>query len=508
LVLPINVCIVWLLAQHASRRRELVDALMALTYAVLALSVLLDSLLLFGLWRSIGFYTLPYTMPVLMAVFSLVLLGRVLQAMRDSEELTQTLERRVSERTLALQAAHDAKARFLTAASHDLRQPLHAIALLVGLLRERIRYPEVRNLVDRVQSGVDDLATLLGGLLDLSRLEGGQLQPRFEPVPLQPLLQSLAETAAPLAQARGLELRVARSRAVVRTDRVLLDSMLRNLVSNAIRYTPAGVVLVGVRRRPGAIAQMQVIDTGVGIAESDRQRVFDEFYRGRSAAQIDAGFGLGLSIVRRAADLLGHKVGLWSSPGTGTRISLDLPVVPFISPVEDGPAETTSADVSPIDRRTLAGTFVAVLEDDVAVRDALSALLRQWDCHVVVADSVTGLLGALKLHLRAPDLLLSDFRLGGGDDGLNAVAQLRARLGQPGSPALLLTADTSVDLLQRAGALGIPVSHKPILPAQLAASMALLIRGRSTSGVESEAEPAYRNDRLGPGGDVEGPQHR
>lgn len=468
-LLPLNLFTAWVFIAHAARSRRWPEGLMAATYGVLVASGLHDNLMVFGVIDGLRVFSLPYAMPVLMAVFSVVMLNRVLEAMRVAEDLTQALEQRVADRTRDLAAANEAKSRFLAAASHDLRQPLNAIALLVGLLRERIRYPEVRALVDKAQATVEGMSGLLRGLLDLSRLEGDQVRLRVEPVALQPLLAGILATDLPQAQARGLVLRVARSRAVVLSDRTLLESLLRNLVANAIRYTPRGRVLVGVRHRGGR-AWLQVIDTGVGIPEHERERVFEEFFRGRAAEGGETGFGLGLSIVQRSARLLGHPLDLQSTPGQGTCVQIGLP----LAPREDwGIADATAVPV--VDgrhRARIAGCFVALIEDQATERDAVASLLRQWGCHVVQGANLEELATALQQHLRQPDLLLSDYRLGQGANGLDALAALRDLIERPEAPALLLTAETTESVLAHARRCGVPVLHKPISPARLCEAMA------------------------------------
>ncbi|MBN8509650.1 MAG: hybrid sensor histidine kinase/response regulator [Burkholderiales bacterium] len=456
---------------HAVRCRGWPESLMAATYTMLVISGVHDVLMALGVFAGLGVFSLPYTMPVLMAVFSIVMLNRVLHAMHVAEDLTLTLERRVADRTRDLAAANEAKGRFIAAASHDLRQPLHAIALMVGLLRERIRYPEVKALVDKVQAAVDGMSGLLTGLLDISRLDGGQVRPKVEEVALQPLLAAVVASELPQAQTAGLRLRLVPTKAVARTDRTLLDSMLRNLVGNAIRYTPSGSVLVGVRRR-GGMAWVQVIDTGVGIPEAEQPQVFDEFYRG-SAVQRTAGrgsgFGLGLSIVQRSARLLGHPLTLDSVPGRGTRVQLGLPLSPTAA--RSARHDPGAAALSGAQRQRLEGAFVALLEDDPTAREALASLLNRWGCHVVQAGSLDGLLAALPEHLRPPDLLLCDFRLGHGPDGLQSIARLRAAGAGPNCPALLLTAETTADVLDAARRAGVQVLNKPATPAQLAAAL-------------------------------------
>ena len=227
----------------------------------------------------------------------------------------------------AAESASRAKSQFLAAASHDLRQPLHAMGLFAAALAARVRDPEVRPLVASIRASVEALEELFAQLLDLSRLDAGALEPARASVALGPLLARLAADFAPQASAAGLALRIVPTRLAVDTDPVLLERILRNLVANAVRYTPAGGVVIGARRRAGAV-RVDVIDSGIGIAEHDRARVFDEFVQLAAAPRHHAGgrgMGLGLAIVRRLAALCGHQVELASTPGRGSRFSITLP---------------------------------------------------------------------------------------------------------------------------------------------------------------------------------------
>ena len=466
--LLLTVAAAWVMLGHVARTRQAGDRVMAAGVVVNLLGSAHDLLLLRGALDATAEFWLPWLMPLLLCAFALILLQRVLVALREAEALGPVLEQRVAQRTRELATANEAKSRFLATASHDLRQPLATIGLLAGLLRERVDTAEQRTLVDKLQAAADGLSDLLKGLLDLSRLEGGTVRPRIETVALGPLLQAVQAAEAPQARLRGIELRVVPSRCLVRTDRTLLDSLLRNLVGNAVRYTPRGRVLVGVRQRGGE-ALLQVIDTGPGIAPEERSRIFEAFYRGGAAVDAAPGFGLGLAIVRRAADLLGHRLELVSTPGRGTCVQLTLPLAAAPLPAR-GESVLTAAD-----RRLLQGAFVVLLEDDPALREALAALLRHSGCQVLEAAAADEALQALAGHLRNPDLLLCDMRLGGGADGLQAVDALRSAVAEP-VPALILTGETDAATLARLAAGGPPVLHKPVPPGELLAAVAAGLR--------------------------------
>jgi signal transduction histidine kinase/CheY-like chemotaxis protein len=456
-----------LMLQAAWQQRSVPTLALALSFTGVVVASIHDAVFIFGQTGVFDTYWLPYAMPLSLAVFAGVLVDRLLKAVHQVEVLSLHLEQRVAERTQELALASAAKSRFLSAASHDLRQPLHAIGLLVGLVREHIRYPAVRSLVDKIQLSVDGMSALLKGLLDLSRLESSDVQTRLEDIVLAEVFESLRLAATPQADQQGLRLRFAPCAAVVRSDRVLLHSILHNLLANALRYTPKGTVLVGARRR-GANLAIQVLDTGVGIAPEEQPRVFDEFFRGIAGSRDgEPGFGLGLSIVQRAAQRLGHGLTLRSQPGRGTCFELQLPLaaVPARSPM---PAHDTPPETAP-----LVGNFVLVLEDDPAVAEALQALLQHWGCHVMVAATLEAAEAGLPTHLREPDLLLCDVRLG-KQDGLQAVQRLRALLGEA-MPVLLITGEGASESLQAIRASGLPVLFKPVQALALQRALANLL---------------------------------
>ncbi len=382
----------------------------------------------------------------------------------DSHRL---LETRVAERTEELAAANallrarreeaeqasQAKTRFLASASHDLRQPLHTISLLVGVLRRQDVAPEVGQLVERIQASVSAMEALFVGLLDISRLDAGMSRPVLGDHALAELLQRAAASHGPEAARKRLQLRVAPTRSAVRTDAVLLGRVLGNLMANAIRYTERGKVLVGCRRRPGCV-ELQVWDTGAGIEPEQIPRVFEEFFQlDNPERDRSKGLGLGLAIVKRTLDLLEHSYALRSTPGRGTCFSVLLPVaeVPPVAPAR--PEARAGGHV--------AGAFIAVIDDEVDTCRAMQALCRSWGAHALTAASAAQCLARLDEHLRDPDLILCDYRLRERQDGLAAVRQIRARIGQA-VPAIIITGDIGAADLRRVADAGLPLLHKPV----------------------------------------------
>ena len=385
------------------------------------------------------------------------------------EESYATLEARITERTAQLAQANEAKTRFLAAASHDLRQPIHALALTVGELREAAHAPELAALARRIARSVDALEDLLDALLDVSKLDAGAIQPERRAFPLQPLFERLADEFAPVAEAKGLRFRVAPTSLWTESDPTLLGRCLLNLVANAVRYTREGGVVVGCRRR-GAQAEIVVADSGIGIAAADQARIFEEFYQAGGPERDRAkGLGLGLAIVDRVARLLGHAITVKSQVGRGSVFGVRVPIVP---PRRDQPASA-----APETGAQLAGLRVLVVDDEPDVRAALEGLLRRWGCSVETASSSEEALSVDRVPL---DLVLCDLRLGEGGSGFDVLDRLKSRRGAR-LHGIVVTADASAERIADARARGYPLLRKPVRPAKLRALVEQLLRERVPS---------------------------
>ncbi|AOG23784.1 ATP-binding response regulator [Acidovorax sp. RAC01] len=368
------------------------------------------------------------------------------------------------------EAAHASKARFLATVSHDLHQPLNALGLLTHTLRHAptASNPEkVQELTSAIAECVSSMGALVEGLLELSRLDARTLTPRPSAFALQGLFDEMTGNFAAVAQQRGLELQVASTAATVWGDRALLARVLANLVSNAIRYTPAGFVRIDATQRDGTL-QLSVHDSGVGIDAAELPRIFDEYYQidnpQRNRSQ---GLGLGLATAKRLSDLLALDLSVQSTLGQGSSFSLCVP----LATATDTTALQEHAAESPT-CVSLSGGRILVLEDDADSRRALRGLLAAWGCDVVeAADLATAL--ALLTHAETPErsinALVVDMRLPGGDDGIAAIARIRHALGHA-APALLVTADAhQADVKLRAAAAGLPLLPKPVAPMKLRA---------------------------------------
>ena len=375
------------------------------------------------------------------------------------------------------EAANLAKSRFLAAASHDLRQPLQTLALLQGLLARAVTGDKAANLVARLDDALGAMTGMLDALLDLNQIEAGVVQADVADCRIGPLLDRLRAEFALLAQAKGLVLRVAPCSATIRTDPRLLEQMLRNLLTNAIKYTERGRVLLGCRRQ-GTDLRIEVWDTGIGIAAAELQAVFNEYHQiGNAARERSRGLGLGLSIVQRLGALLGHKVSVRSRPGNGSVFAVEVAQVPVAQPpgAQLSVAQLAGAQPQPGAGRDGAGAkadadgrrtgAVLVIEDDPDLRDLLRLLLEGEGHGVTAAPDGPAALDMVAHGGVRPSLVLADYNLPGGMNGLDAAAGLRRTL--PGTPVVILTGDISAVTLQEVARQGCLHLNKPVKPDDL-----------------------------------------
>ena len=414
----------------------------------------------------------------------------LLDAMGGRHELAALAERLRQEMQLVEQAQR-ARSRLLAAASHDLRQPVHALSLVLGLLDSEPLAPQAARRLKLAQQSVEALAAQFDALLDLARLEAGVLRAEPRRVALAPLVLNLADALRPQAEARGLTLRVRVIGAWVWTDPVLLDRMLRNLLVNAIRYTDRGGILLALRALPGAAgssgARIEVVDTGIGIRPDQQAVVFDEFVQGEGAAG-RGGLGLGLSVVQGCASLLGHALTLRSTPGRGSRFSIDMapqaapaqPAAypyqpPLTSPAAAGGLAAQVASLHDANvLEPLRGCLVALLEDDDAVRAATTEVLQRWGALVIAGPGLPPVLAQLVAQRQVPALLVVDGHLAGGASGIDAVLQLRQEYNDDQLPAVVISADAVA--LDQARSAGLVALRKPISHDALAAALRKMLQ--------------------------------
>ena len=370
------------------------------------------------------------------------------------------------------EVANRAKTQFFTAASHDLRQPLHAMGLFAEALRQRVHEPEVAQLVNSINESVDALEGLFSELLDITRIDSGGVEVNPESFGVADIFRKLRLHFEPAAFEKGLGLRFRGGRHAVLADPLLVERILRNLVSNAIRYTSDGTVLVSARRR-GERVSLQVWDTGPGIREDERVRVFEEFYQlpGTAAAatgEQKKGLGLGLAIVKRLAALMAAPISLRSRIGHGSVFSLELPL-----------GKAPRAGVRSVPGKapiglTLEGRLIVVVEDEPAVREGLEVLLRSWGASIESFDSVASTAQWAAASDPAevkPSLVIADYRLQQGETGVAAIAAVRARFGSA-VPALVVTGSSMTGHDKEAAEHDFHLLIKPVLPNKLRAMIA------------------------------------
>lgn len=399
------------------------------------------------------------------------------------------LEQRVALVTEALrikkeeaEAATLAKSRFLSAASHDLRQPTHALGLFVARLGQLPLDVQSRQLVGHIDASVQAMQNLLDGLLDLSRLEAGAVAVHLGPVNVAEIFETLRSTLEPLALAKGLRLRVRTSAHWVQTDSVLFQRIVMNLAHNAIRYTDSGTVLLACRPANGGKSVcVQVWDSGIGISKPHQAQIFTEFFQvGNAGRDRSLGLGLGLSIVERSARLLGHPLELRSNPGCGTRFAMVMPAIV---------APTAPVITVPLGENTLLGLVglrVLVVEDDAAACAAIDSLLSGWGCLVFAVQTEAQARDAM-LNGFLPQVIISDYRLGQGTNGLHVIATLRNLVNRHVA-ACLMSGDADTELLQAAKVAELTVLHKPVRPAKLRAFLRRMALAANTENPTTGAD--------------------
>ncbi len=393
-----------------------------------------------------------------------------------TDELKQTLRRlEQSNRDLSLakeaaETANASKTRFIAAASHDVLQPLNAARLSVSGLSEILMDAEGSSLVKQVERSLDTMEELLRTLIDISRLDSGVMKPELTSFALQDIFEALASDFAPLAQKAGLKLRIRQTSLHVTSDRMMLRRILQNILSNALRYTGEGGVLIGARRRGGQV-RIDVIDTGIGIGEDQKTLVFEEFHRGPDAATAHAGgLGLGLSIVRRMTQALEHPLEFRSKVGTGTEFRIILPLA--ASPVEAKPSGAAAIPDNPV--YGLFSAKVLLVENDRRVQEAMAGLLGRWDCNIRLAASLGEAMTALSTGGWSPDIIIADQHLDRATLGSETITEARKLLKRH-VPAIIITADPDKQLASVAREQRIEVMNKPVRPAELRALMAHLL---------------------------------
>ena len=372
------------------------------------------------------------------------------------------LESKVEERTRQLEAANQAKSRFIAAASHDLRQPLHALGLFVAQLHGRLRAAERSQIISRIEAALSAMNELFSALLDISKLDAGATTINITVFPVAQLLAHAETTFAGAAREKKLSFRAMPSDAWVRSDFILLEQIVFNLITNALRYTRSGGVVVGCRKR-GDQLRIEVWDSGIGIAADQHDKIFGEFYRlGEPDRDRSAGLGLGLAIVDRLCRLLDHPIDVRSTVGKGSVFAVTVPLAPANK-------RAIEASIVPRAQPSLShDKLVLVIDDDPLVLEGMSGIFRKWGCRVITADSDSKALKAVAEQDNLPDLIISDYHLANDRTGIETIEWLRGELSAQ-IPAFLISGDTDPATLYEAKAKGLHLLHKPVDPMALRA---------------------------------------
>lgn len=381
----------------------------------------------------------------------------------ENEQLVGQLQQQYSlaeqARTRA-ESASRSKSLFFAAANHDLRQPLHSLGLFATALRNGNVDESGRRMIDQILQCTESLEQLFDNLLDISKLDAGQIEIKKEIIAINLVFDRLRSTFSGPAQDKGLKLIVRRSRAMLMTDPTLLFRVLSNLIANAIRYTEKGGVIVACRKRGGKVS-IEVWDSGIGIPAEQHERIFEEFYQlNNPSRDRTRGLGLGLATVRRIVQLLEHPLHLRSNAGRGSRFSIE---VPLADPNKIHSAAATIEQKIP---NLIGGKLIVVIDDEESVRLGMQSLLESWGCKCITAMDADEALQSISS--RAPDFIIADLRLRGDLNGIDVIRDLRAKLGN-GIPAVLISGDTAADQLRKVSAAGLTMMHKPLKAVRLRA---------------------------------------
>jgi len=405
-------------------------------------------------------------------------LSEVNQRLRSEIELRNRIERALREAKGDAEAANLSKTRFLAAASHDLLQPLNAARLFTSALGQGAHEEKTLRAIDRIDSSLRAAEELLTALLDISKLDAGALEPQRTTFRVDDVLATLGVEFGIIARERGIEFRAMPCGLAVHSDRQFLRRILQNFLSNALRYTSHGRVLLGCRRR-GDFLAIQVLDTGPGIpAEHLEKDIFEEFRRFQPRDALGAkGMGLGLAIVQRMARALDHEIRVHSELGRGSVFSVEVPI--------SATQQLAVEEAVPRPAARLDEALVLCIDNEPSILEGMTQLLEGWSCTVVTATDTAAALAALEGVAHPPDLVLADFHLDGSDTGLKSIAAVRARWGSV--PAVIITADYGEEVRERARGAGFAIMRKPVKPAALRAIMSQLLLARRQVALEAAA---------------------
>jgi signal transduction histidine kinase/CheY-like chemotaxis protein len=388
------------------------------------------------------------------------LMMKALHAELDNNALVHALRQQV----VLVEQANREKSRFLASASHDLRQPMHALGLFASALEKQLKGTPQQPVVTNMIRAIDALEQSFSAMLDISKLDAGVIEPNMQSFPIRDLFRVLHMHCAGQAEERGLSLRFKPGGKIVTSDPQLLERVIANLVHNAIRYTQEGGIVVVVRSRQGRDS-IEVWDTGIGIPPDELPKVFDEFYQvtnpGRDRSR---GLGMGLAIVKRLVLLMGHSLEVQSRPGRGTMFRI------LLKPTEMAEMETMVLGADTVPSPIEEDRTVLVIDDEESIRSGMAELLKSWGYKPLVAGTIAEACAEVRRHAGVIDLVVSDLRLANQEDGLDAVEQVRKAYGAP-LPAVMMTGDTSPDRVKRVHESGHQVLFKPVRSRDLHAAL-------------------------------------
>lgn len=435
----------------------------AWSYYAFAIPTILPFAFILGTTEKSGFF-------ILSLMLSVFLLLQIVIAIKNQKTLDKSIILRNEKAELVQQlqikkekaeSASAAKTKFLAAASHDLRQPLHAMSLFLDILDKRNQDPEQAIIVDKIKKSSQSLEGLLESLLDISKLDAGVISINNKSFSIQGLFDILENEFNSIAKKKGLSIHFIPTSLCANSDSQIIEQILRNLISNAIRYTDHGKVLVGCRRSKNSVL-LSVYDTGIGIEKKNTEVIFEEFHQldnpGRDRSK---GLGLGLSIVTRLADLLNIKLLMRSTPGKGSVFFIELP--------RCSTDQITQAEIVTLKSNTdLSDKTIIIIEDEEEIRDAIKLFLNEWGCKVLELTSIKDVKQKLQ-QSHKPDLILADYRLQNHETGVNVIHRIYDYYQDIEIPAVIITGDTAPERIKEANASGYKLLHKPVSGGKLRA---------------------------------------
>ncbi len=384
----------------------------------------------------------------------------LVEKLRIEKEHTQVLLRKAEQARQEADQANTSKSKFLAAASHDLRQPLHALSLFTSVLDGLAQSPKIRTVVDQINSSVDALQSLFNALLDISQLDAGVMKVEKVDFNLQPLFNKLSNDFDTLASQKGLHITWPTESYAVHSDPMLFEQILRNFISNALRYTEQGNITINCLMKDGLI-RTEVTDTGIGIPEDEQEIIFEEFHQLNNVERDRSkGLGLGLAIVQRAAKLLEHTIDVVSQPGNGSTFSIEVRQAIMTEP----PA--LSSNVVEEDIAPEVNTLMVVIDDEKNIREATKSLFEQWNCDVVCAANMEDAIAQLKQLDRLPNGIISDYRLSDTQTGIEAIHAIFAAFNIT-IPALIVSGDIAIESLRNVNSSNFQMLHKPVATLKL-----------------------------------------